>query len=71
MASKFFTWTKGDRRHAADAYQSYRVDGLMPVDQYPLDQHWEAKADLSLSRKRKVSLPVSSVPARAACIKSA
>lgn len=51
MASKFFTWTKGDRRNAAEAYQSYRVDGLMPVDQY----QWDSPTDVSLSKKRKVS----------------
>ncbi|KAB2576266.1 Intracellular protein transport protein USO1 [Lasiodiplodia theobromae] len=48
MASKFFPWTKGDRRND----HAYRVDGLISVDQYPVDR-WDSPSDLAASKKRK------------------
>ncbi|OJD34709.1 viral a-type inclusion protein [Diplodia corticola] len=52
MASKFFLWTKTDRHNAAGACRSYRVDGLISVDQYPAGQ-WDSPSDLAGSKKRK------------------
>ncbi|KAL0259902.1 hypothetical protein SLS55_005643 [Diplodia seriata] len=65
MASKFFLWSKADRHNAAGAHRSYRVDGLMPVDQYPVDQ-WDSPSDLAGSKKRKVSPTVFLAPDAAA-----
>lgn len=61
MASKFFPWTKGDRRND----HAYRVDGLISVDQYPVDR-WDSPSDLAASKKRKVSQPVFLARVRAA-----
>lgn len=47
MSSKFFTWTKGDRKHAADAF---RVGGFVPITSEYIAVHgMEHERDVKVS----------------------